>query len=368
MNRFTNGCRMLVFGCLVMSGLLHGMKRKSHDENVRIIQDKTLASPGRKIVKTGEVEQVGMLTPIKKERRAGIPPISPQKVQFSAINTARAILKSLEDGDPRKASQSLSDSLASFPGFFSKIKWFIAADGLEGAKTSFKRALSAALDFCLLTCLANSSHQGDRLIMPEFKLEQEGSSVHLGHYNIFTRLQEKDWQHGVISEKGEEKVLPYNPDNRIKKAFVGAIFGKEKIELLQEVLQEILRGLPTSLHVSKEQFYHALVYGMIRFMGSIYPMYEIYTGEGRADLILMSEFGRSIIEFKYNRTAQEALDQIQKQNYQQCFEQEGVVHAIGINISNEEQPLTVTCLSKLLKRKQTKIKGNGECRYISLPL
>ena len=115
--------------------------------------------------------------------------------------------------------------------------------------------------------------------------------------------------------------------------------------------------------VNKEQFYHALVYGMISFMGSSFSIVEAYSGEGRADLLLVSDVGRAsgyqncIIEFKYNHSFGQALQQIEEQHYNKYFGT-GTVVGVGINIKGN--PFQVTCGKKILTLKAPGITKNGK--------
>ena len=74
-------------------------------------------------------------------------------------------------------------------------------------------------------------------------------------------------------------------------------------------------------------------------------MVEAYTGIGRADLVLISDLGKSIIGyFKLNKTAAEALQQIKTEHYTKFFAGKGAVQAVGINIYHKcRRPLKVTC-------------------------
>ena len=124
------------------------------------------------------------------------------------------------------------------------------------------------------------------------------------------------------------------------------LFDKDDTARLQAGLQAIFSHIPQELRINKEQFYHALIYGMISFLGSNFGQIEVYTGQGRADLIVQhDELGKCIIEFKLNSDVQVALAQIESQKYSMYFGP-GDVLAIGINV--QHNPLAVTCAKNMI--------------------
>ena len=66
---------------------------------------------------------------------------------------------------------------------------------------------------------------------------------------------------------------------------------------------------------------------------------EIETNKGRIDAILNTERHVYVIEFKYDKSAEIALDQIYSTGYSEQFisQRDKVIHLLGINFSKEEK-------------------------------
>lgn len=351
-NHFYSFNRIVLCIGLVLTGMAQGMKR--------VETDKALLTPEQKRSKPAAV-------------------ISPQSAGLRAENIARQIFEKLTKADeesgladikectdkPEIALEALLDWYQRFPTIFSKIKWFIPEDKRDDAQADFKYKLAAALNQSILLCLSRS---GSSDISLPVTTRDEGSSItsiQLGRFTISSRMRKEGLQaeHSITLVNKIAKMPTYNPDNRIKKAFMNYLFSSVNTDEFQNVLQELLSAIPASQRITKEQFYHALVYGMICFMGSNFSIVEAYSGEGRADLLLVSDVGRlsgsqnCIIEFKYNHSAQEALDQIEAQHYSKYFGK-GRIVAVGINIKGS--PFQVTCAKKILECPSPTITRSGE--------
>ena len=286
-------------------------------------------------------------SPTREQRlRIGI---SPQAVLVRAENSARSVFDELARPDSAETVLKIFvDWYQKFPTILSKIKWRTAEDRRAEAQADFKFNLYAALHHILLSCLAQSSSG-----MSSQKIDHGDefctSSLRLGGYMIQSSLTKGDLKalHKIRYVDGSIVCPRYNQDNKIKQACMNYLFGQEESPAFQQVLQDLLIAIPAKLHVNKEQYYHALIYGVIHFMGSNFSIIEAYSGEGRADLVLMSNIGMQycIVEFKFNRSVQEALDQIEAMHYNKYFGDHEVV-AVGINI--QQEPFQVTCGKKII--------------------
>jgi hypothetical protein len=83
-----------------------------------------------------------------------------------------------------------------------------------------------------------------------------------------------------------------------------------------------------------EHFYHAIVHLLFSLLG-VYIQSEVHTRFGRADALIHFEGQVYGLEFKLDKTAAEAIEQIKKREYlQQYLNQGKTVHLIGINFSS----------------------------------
>ncbi len=86
-----------------------------------------------------------------------------------------------------------------------------------------------------------------------------------------------------------------------------------------------------------EHFYHAIVHLLFSLLG-VYINSEVHTKEGRADAMIQIEEGIFCLEFKLDKSAEEAIAQIHDKGYLKPHLDKGKpCHAIGINFSKENK-------------------------------
>ncbi len=108
---------------------------------------------------------------------------------------------------------------------------------------------------------------------------------------------------------------------------------EEDIKRLVSVLNSLLKRLPHQLKGKTEAFYHAVVHIIFHLLG-IFLRSEVNTAEGRADAIVETDRAVYCIEFKLDKTAREALEQIKEKGYLDGYRQlDKKLIAVGINFS-----------------------------------
>lgn len=336
--------RLFVISCLVLCTMAYGMKRGLKGHNVPV-------GKSSKLRRAEETSIQVPSTPVKRVLAARRVVVSPQKAQVDARNTVRCMFEALKNSDKGLAVQNALRTFAEwrqrFPAYFGKIHWRVPLEGED--ELQFKYKLNSALDSALLLCIANGSrHAGQELIAPAFASTYTANQVKVsfGGFQMIVENSLGGQFKYEMTRTGTCETLSYNPNNSIKQTLTTWLFHENDVDHLQEGLQAVFSHIPQELRINKEQFYHALIYGMISFLGSNFGQIEVYTGQGRADLIVQHDvLGKCIIEFKLNSNAQGALAQIQAQKYSMYFGP-GQVLAIGINI--QHAPLTVTCAKKII--------------------
>lgn len=298
------------------------------------------------------------VAPHRTALRKPLSGISPQKVQMPADNVARKIyniLKEESESSPQKAVSAILNWQQKFPAIFGKIKWFTREDQRDDIQADFKFKLAGALHHIVLTCLAKSSYTD--LVTQSKEINEHGgvdtyvSTLRLGGFLCGSKISRIELRPSYSFQKVSGDCVPvYNQENKIKESLKNCLFTVQDTVEFQQLLQDLLSSIPKYMRINKEQFYHALVYGIISFMGSSFSIIEAYSGEGRADMLLVSDMGggdsrNCIIEFKFNRSAEEALRQIETMQYCKYFDP-GCVIAVGINI--KENPLQVTCVKRII--------------------
>ena len=107
---------------------------------------------------------------------------------------------------------------------------------------------------------------------------------------------------------------------------------------LQETINSAFSHIPYDLwQKDNEHFYHAIVHLLFSLLG-VYIQSEVHTKDGRADAIIDIVEGVFCLEFKLDKTAQMAIDQIKANGYLDRYVSGGKKrYAIGINFSSNEK-------------------------------
>ena len=113
------------------------------------------------------------------------------------------------------------------------------------------------------------------------------------------------------------------------------------IEDFIEVVRQWYAGIPYSItdKNQNEQLYQSLIYAALVGFGADVQA-ESQTSDGRMDIALKLSDVIYIIEFKYGKTAEEAVDQILKKDYAVRFAHDSrPVVAVGMNISEDHRTI-----------------------------
>jgi hypothetical protein len=121
---------------------------------------------------------------------------------------------------------------------------------------------------------------------------------------------------------------------------LGKAFITNDLEQVQGIINGILVDLPYETFDRKsEGLYHGLVHLIFSYLG-VFITSEVHSSRGRADSIVETPNHVYIFEFKFNKTAQAALDQIHKQNYAAKYKASGkIITGIGVNFNAEKREI-----------------------------
>jgi hypothetical protein len=114
----------------------------------------------------------------------------------------------------------------------------------------------------------------------------------------------------------------------------------EKLDAVKNIINALFKSLPYTLWQNEnEAFFHAIMHLTFRLLG-IYVQSEVITSEGRIDSIIHYSDKIYCIEIKLDKSAQEALQQINEKGYLTPYKMEGKkMIAIGINFSKEKKEI-----------------------------
>ena len=128
-----------------------------------------------------------------------------------------------------------------------------------------------------------------------------------------------------------------NTDNR-SSAFIGYFvqeLRKGDIESFLSRMKSLFANTPYELVRDLENHYQTVMFTICRLMG-YYTKAEYHTSSGRIDMVVKANQFTYVFEFKFNKTAEEALAQIDTKEYALPFQAEGQkVFKVGVNFSKE---------------------------------
>jgi hypothetical protein len=118
----------------------------------------------------------------------------------------------------------------------------------------------------------------------------------------------------------------------LKKAFVARDLTKVKT-----ILNSLLGDLPVEAFLNQtEGLYHGLIHLVFKYLG-LYVNSEVHSYKGHADSVVQTLTDVYIFEFKFNKTAQEGLDQIKKQDYAAPYRaSDKKITGIGVNFNSDK--------------------------------
>lgn len=118
------------------------------------------------------------------------------------------------------------------------------------------------------------------------------------------------------------------------------------VEAFMSRLQSIFAAVPYDMHMDCERNVHNALLMLMMLLGMDVQT-EYRTSNGRIDLFIRTERFYYIMELKFDKSAQEALDQINDRNYALPFAADGKeIIKIGINFSSQSRTLTDWLIQK----------------------
>jgi hypothetical protein len=107
-----------------------------------------------------------------------------------------------------------------------------------------------------------------------------------------------------------------------------------------ETFNLFLASIPHYIHEGVEAYYHSLLYLFLKTLGFKVNA-EVSTSRGRMDMLLETETDIYVFEFKVNKTAQEAISQIEERAYHAQFKlDKRPIMLIGANFDTKSRQLT----------------------------
>ncbi len=175
-------------------------------------------------------------------------------------------------------------------------------------------------------------YQSGYLTIKSYDPEFDQYVIGFPNTEVRTGFSETLMKRYAVSDKGIE--------NSIFRRSVVTAIKDDNPEILLTHLQDFLRKIPypdADPDKYPEWYYQNLLYAILATCG-LNVQTEIRTSDGRIDFVLFSPKSIFIFEFKLNKSAQEALDQIDEKEYAKKFSFENrKIWKIGVNFSSEKR-------------------------------
>ena len=98
-----------------------------------------------------------------------------------------------------------------------------------------------------------------------------------------------------------------------------------------KLFQSIFAGIPYNIHVRDEHYYQTVFYVVCDLL-KLMVQAEVCTGRGRIDMMVAAGEWIYVVEFKLNKSADEAMKQIQNKEYAVKYRKEGKrIMLLGVN-------------------------------------
>jgi hypothetical protein len=130
-----------------------------------------------------------------------------------------------------------------------------------------------------------------------------------------------------------------NPAKTVLNDLLAALRSRNQ-ESLKKAINLAFAQIPYDLwQKENEHFYHAIIHLLFSLLG-VYIESEVHTQNGRADAVVHFEDNVYCLEFKLNKTAKEAINQINERGYLDKYVgtySNSSLHKIAINFSSEHK-------------------------------
>lgn len=161
----------------------------------------------------------------------------------------------------------------------------------------------------------------------------------------------KGFDHGIytlgipneeVREGFNDSILSYiAPDYELQRSSFAYRFGKamrsDDIDTAMEALRVFLAGFPYDIHHNREDYYQAILYAVFSTL-NVTIQAEVRTARGRVDLVVETKTSIFVMELKLDKSAEEALAQIDSRDYTLQYKHDGRrVFKVGISFSTKEK-------------------------------
>jgi hypothetical protein len=161
-------------------------------------------------------------------------------------------------------------------------------------------------------------------------------------YDTDSQRYTLDFPNGEVRSSFYESLLTHHLGSvgeavdRIDKALFKALMAGN-IEAAMEALEEFIESIPYDITIKSERYYHTLVHLIFALLG-LRTRSEVRTARGRIDTLVETEKYVYLFEFKIDKSADEALEQINSRRYSLPWRGTGKkLFKVGVNINTKDR-------------------------------
>jgi hypothetical protein len=112
-------------------------------------------------------------------------------------------------------------------------------------------------------------------------------------------------------------------------------FAANDLERVMTLVKSIFKTIPSQIFIKEaESYYHSLIYLVFFYLGQ-YTESEVNTNDGRLDCVVKTPTHIYVLEFKLNKSAEKALQQIKDKAYAEKYRADPRQKVlVGVNFSS----------------------------------
>ena len=174
-------------------------------------------------------------------------------------------------------------------------------------------------------------YQTGYLTIKSYEMDDVVTTYRLGFPNLEV---EESFYNNLITSSGDDPDLsagvPYNLKQAMK---------NDDVDKMMKVVNSYLAEFPYNMHIRNEKYYQTIFFSLFQVIGYSIQA-EAQTSDGRIDAVIVNKDNVYIFEFKLDKSADEALDQIMKKEYYKKYENSGKkITLVGANFDFETRRL-----------------------------
>ena len=178
-------------------------------------------------------------------------------------------------------------------------------------------------------------YQTGYLTIKSWQIDEDDEEKEIYYKLGFPNLEvERSFYRRLITLTGNNVDLSGNVPYNLKQAMK-----ENDVDRMMKIIDSFLANIPYQMQIKNEKYYQTIFFSLFKIIGySIHA--EAKTSDGRIDAYIENGNNVYIFEFKLDKSADEALDQILKKEYYLKFQNSGKkITLVGANLDFETRRL-----------------------------